>query len=160
MRIGLHTLFAAVCIVLCGCPAQRCGTVYFLVSEITPDHGDSYILPLTDPDDIAQARAIVADPEAAAARIVVASIAPCGEGECRYRNRDLLQDGKRWSWCVTGFEAFAENTIEIYDGWPEFVEDDVDGWIQNTNGVIGFWAYTVTRELTPREVLTGRLATP
>lgn len=139
---------------LSGCPCND--TVYFLVSELKTTHGDSYILPLTDPDDIAAARAIAADPGEATARIVVATIGKCAD--CKYINRDLLQGGRKWSWCVTGFEAFAENTIEIYDGWPTFVEDDVDGWIENTNGVIGFWSYTVTRELTPWEVLSGRLA--
>ena len=157
MRAALRTILVMACAaVLSGCPT-RCGdTVYFLVSELSEAHGDSYILPLTDPDQIAQARAIVADPEGTAARIVVANIAPCGE--CGYTNRDLLQGGKRWSWCVTSCEGFAENTIEIYDGWPGYVEEDVDGWIANTNGAIGFWSYTVTRELTPWEVFTGRLS--
>ncbi|MCC6153296.1 MAG: hypothetical protein IT367_06030 [Candidatus Hydrogenedentes bacterium] len=132
------------------------GTVYFLVSEITPAHNDSYILPLTDADDIAQARALIADPDNTPSKIVVASIAPCEN--CDYPNRDLLNDGQRWSWCIIGFEAFAENTIEIYDGWPTFVEGDLNGWIENTNGVIGFWAYTVTRELTPFEVYSGHLS--
>lgn len=139
---------------LSGCPCDK--TAYFLVSELKTSHGDSYILPLADPADIAAARAIVADPDEAVARIVVATIGECAD--CDYVNRDLLQGGRRWSWCVTGFEAFAENTIEIYDGWPTFVEDDVEGWIANTNGVIGFWSYTVTRELTPWEVFSGRLA--
>ncbi len=157
MRIITRVLLMIVsAATLCGCPVPCGDTVYFLVSEITPSHGDSYILPLTDPDQIAQARAIISDAENNAAKIVVAHIAPCDH--CDYPNRDMLQGGVRWSWCVTDFEGFAENTIEIYDGWPGFVEDDLDGWIQNTNGTIGFWSYTVTRELTKREVLTGHLA--
>lgn len=139
-----------------GCPPKCGDTAYFLVSELNPVHGDSYVLPLTDPDHIAQARAIIANPGATKAKIAVAHIAPCRP--CGCRNRDLLQGGKRWSWCVTDFEGFAENTIEIYDGWPGYVEEDLDGWIANTNGVIGFWSYTVTRELTPWEVFSGRLA--
>jgi hypothetical protein len=31
-------------------------------------------------------------------------------------------------------------SIEIYDGWPGYVESDVARWIANTGGVIGFWA--------------------
>ena len=38
-------------------------------------------------------------------------------------------------------------TIEILDGWPGFVEQDVNGWIANTNGRVGFWTYTVVAEL-------------
>jgi len=35
-------------------------TVYFLVAEAnTPAHGDSYVLPLTEPNDIAHARDLV-----------------------------------------------------------------------------------------------------
>jgi hypothetical protein len=33
------------------------------------------------------------------------------------------------------------------DGTPTLVEDDVPGWLQNTNSSIGFWNYTVVREL-------------
>ena len=157
MRMAARTLVVIFCATfLCGCPAPCSDTVYFLVSELSPAHGDSYVLPLTDPDLIAQARAIVKDPEGTAARIVVANIAPCRE--CRYPNRDLLQGGKRWSWCVTRCEGFAENTIEIYDGWPGYVEENLDGWIASTGGVIGFWSYTVTRELAPWEVFAGHLS--
>jgi hypothetical protein len=156
MRIVIRTFIALFFIGSLESCVHECATVYFLVSEISPTHNDSYILPLTDADDIAQARALIGDPDSNPAKIVVATIAPCEN--CDYPNRDLLNDGKRWSWCITGFEGFAENTIEIYDGWPTFVEDDLDGWIENTNGVIGFWAYTVTRELTPLEVFSGHLS--
>ena len=154
----LSRTFAALALIrsLGSCVHDR-GTVYFLVSEITPTHNDSYILPLTDADDIAQARALIADPDNTPAKIVIASIAPCED--CDSPNRDLLNDGDSWSWCITGFEGFAELSIEIYDGWPTFVEDDLEGWMQNTNGTIGFWAYTVTRELTPLEVFSGHLST-
>jgi len=156
MRLIVRSLLSLILLVALGSCVHTRGTVYFLVSEITPSHNDSYILPLTDAEDIAQARALIADPDNTPAKIVVATIAPC-EG-CDSPNRDLVNDGESWSWCITGFEGFAENTIEIYDGWPTFVEDDLDGWIENTNGVIGFWAYTVTRELTPFEVYSGQLS--
>lgn len=156
MRIAVRLIIILLCgAALSGCPVRRGHTVYFMVSERTPIHGDSYILPIADPEVIAQARAIVADPDSAAALIVLADIAPCGA--CGYVNRDLPQDGKRWSWCVTNCRGFVENTIEIYDGWPGYVEEDLDGWMANTGGVIGFWSYTVTRELSPWEVTSGRL---
>ena len=48
---------------------------------------------------------------------------------------------------MTGFQGFADSTIEILDGWPGYVEQDVDSWIANTGGAIGFWTYTVVEEL-------------
>ena len=41
-------------------PAAQSETIRFLVSEFdTPVHGDSYVLPLSDPDDIAHARQVI-----------------------------------------------------------------------------------------------------
>ena len=53
------------------------GTVYFLVAEyMNPEKGDSYILPLSDTNDIQTAREILAnpDPDQVPDRIVVAKI--------------------------------------------------------------------------------------
>ncbi len=134
--------------------AARCSdalipkAAYFLVSS--PTHGDSYVLPLTRAEDITMARAIIADPESVTSRIVVARIAK-GGGEGRYHNRDIL--GKReWSWHVTELVQFADATIELLDGTPTYVEEHLDEWISMTGGVIGFWSYTVTRELDPSQV--------
>ena len=48
---------------------------------------------------------------------------------------------------MTDLIDFGDFSIEIYDGWPGYVESDVAGWIANTGGVIGFWNYTVTLKL-------------
>ena len=65
-------------------------------------------------------------------------------------NRDLRAPGEPlWNWHVSAFTDFAEVTIELCDGGPQFVENDVAGWIANTGGQICFWSYTVTRELPP-----------
>jgi hypothetical protein len=122
------------------------GTVYFLVAEppglVT--HGDSYVLPLTRPEDIAHARQLIAKGPKAGAPIVVAAIAAGADGV----NRDYLDpDAPEWSWHVTDFLGFADSAAEILDGWPEYVEEDVKGWISNTDGMIGFWDYTVVAEL-------------
>ncbi|MBI2839291.1 MAG: hypothetical protein HYX75_13325 [Acidobacteria bacterium] len=134
--------------------AARCNdtlipkAAYFLVSS--PTHGDSYVLPLTRAEDITMARAIIEDPESVTSRIVVARIAK-GGGEGRYHNRDIL--GKReWSWHVTELVQFADATIELLDGTPTYVEEHLDEWISMTGGMIGFWSYTVTRELDPSQV--------
>lgn len=62
-------------------------------------------------------------------------------------NQDFLSGGTLWTWHVIEFVGFAENTIEILDGWPGFIEENVQGWIDNTSGTIGFWGYTVVREI-------------
>lgn len=119
-------------------------TVYFLVAEIAPFHGDSYVLPLTAPDDIAHARDLVKYGPEVSQPTVVARIA-CSPD---YINRDYLDSSKPlWSWHVTQFEGFADITAEILDGWPGFIESDCYGWIGETGGLIGFWSYTVVAEL-------------
>jgi hypothetical protein len=127
--------------------SSRAESIRFLVGEIgEPIHHDSYVLPLSDPAAIAHARELISAGPAAGAPIVVAKIAKGANGI----NRNALAPGSPpWSWHVTEFEGFADNTIEILDGWPTFIEQDVDGWIQNTNGYVGFWEYTVVAELPP-----------
>jgi hypothetical protein len=122
---------------------------YFVVAEnpsaIDPCYKcDSYILPLSDPEDVADAREIIERGGTGLGTIVTAIIAAGSDGI----NRDVLAPGEPlWSWRVKAFTGFAEITIEILDGWPSFVESDVEGWIRNTGGGIGFWAYTVVAEL-------------
>jgi hypothetical protein len=124
-------------------------TVYFLVAEITANHGDSYILPLTAPDDIATAERIIAGTQAT--QIVHARIAR-GSGDGNYLNKDLAGSGRVWSWHVTEFLGFVDVTAEIYDSWPTYVEEHLDEWLQQNNGIIGFWAYTVKRKVNVSEL--------
>jgi hypothetical protein len=127
-------------------PQAATAAVEFLVAEFSGAevHGDSYVLLLEDPADIAHARALIEKGEAAGRRLASVRIAPGSDG----RNRDVLAPGEPlWSWHQTAFEGFADATIEICDGWPGYVEQDVKGWIANTNGAICFWTYTVVEEL-------------
>jgi len=121
-------------------------TVHFLVAE-RPEfavHHDSYVLALSDPADIAHARALISAEPGELPSIAVANIAAGADGI----NRDYLAPGAPpWSWHVTEFDGFYDITAEILDGWPTFVESDVSGWIANTGGLIGFWNYTVVAEL-------------
>jgi PKD repeat protein len=126
-------------------PEGEVQPVYFIMSDIAvPEHG-SYLLPLTDPDDIAHARSIVESPESASAGIAVAYI-EFGTGDGFISNHDPYHPDKVWSWHVSEFIEFADMTVEVYDGWADFVEDDVNGWIANTGGRIGFWAYRPVAE--------------
>ena len=128
-------------------------TIYFLVAETTPVHSDSYVLPLTEPSDIAHARDLIKYGSSVGQSIVVAQIT------CSYDciNRNYLDpnhvivdpngshrtDKRAWSWHVTHFDDFADMTAEILDGWPGLVESDCEGF----GSQIGFWTYTVVEEL-------------
>lgn len=131
------------------------GTVYFKVSEISPEHGDSFILPLTDEAAIAHARAIIAD-ASTERRLILAKVVATNGAEIVH-NVDLNKNTV-WSWKVSELIDFVDFTIEIYDGGPSDVED-MDFWFPNTNngsttsGIIGFWNYTVEEEVDPRDLL-------
>jgi hypothetical protein len=134
--------------------SARAGTVPFVVAEKpgVEEHRDSFVLPLSTDADIAHARDLIArGPDVAGASIVTAEIAPGSDGV----NRNVLAEGQPlWDWHVTRFEGFADFGIELTDGNPTLVQEDVPGWIDNTNGTtdsdrghIGFWSYTVVAEL-------------
>jgi hypothetical protein len=96
--------------------SSRAESIRFLVGEIgEPEHHDAYVLPLSDPAAIAHARELISTGPSAGAPIAVAKIAKGANGI----NRNVLAPGSpAWSWHVTEFEGFADNTIEILDGWP------------------------------------------
>ena len=127
--------------------SAEAGLSYFLVAE-RPDakfHGDSFVVVLAEPDHIAHARDLIArGPDEAGAPILFAHIVPGADG----LNRDLLSPTQsEWNWHVDEVVGFGDFGIELIDGWPTFVEQDIPGWIENTDGDIGFWSYTIVREL-------------
>lgn len=125
-------------------------TVYYLVSENVVNHNDSFILPLSNPEDISFADKIADGSERA--RIIVGVIQP-GSGDGIYLNRDLLDPDKRiWSWSVAKFEKFADVTAELYDGWPGYLEENLSDWMVQKNGSIGFWNYSVKRRVALSEL--------
>ena len=114
---------------------------WFVVAEKTSIiHGDSFLIYLENRVDIDTANAIILDPKSQTIpMILLADIEKGGDGI----NRNVKGDGKFWNWHVKKFITFAESTIEILDGWPIYLESDVDGWIRITGGKIGFWGYTI-----------------
>jgi len=129
-------------------------TSYFLVAELPGQElwHDSHILPLTNPTHVAHARSLISDGPGSRPFIVVAEIASGADGI----NRDYLKDGApEWSWHVTNFQGFAGFVAEILDGGPTLVENDVEGWIKNTDGMIGFCSYTVVEELPLQPLITN-----
>jgi hypothetical protein len=134
------------------CHAARIG---FLVAEYPNDqvHGDSFVVTIEESDSerLAHARALVAWIESGAdletapdGRIVFTEMADGADGV----NRNVLAAGEPlWSWHPVGEVDFVDISAEVYDGWPTFVEQDVAAWIANTGGGVGFWGYTITKEL-------------
>lgn len=143
---------------ICGLQsAARSEPIAFLVGEYPSQklHNDSYVIVIDDANGplISHARTLAAwveagEPEASMPddRIVVTEIQP---GSNDINRNWLVPHAQPWSWHAVGEPSFVGSTIEILDGWPTFIEDDVPGWMANTNGYVGFWGYTVIRELGP-----------
>ena len=147
MRIFTGVVVAVV-FLLAGSPVAAQETVWFVVAEnpiIQIAHGDSYLLPLSRPEDIADARRRIAEgPDSGVGSIATVTIAAGGDGF----NRDVRGAGTpAWSWHVIGFGGFGDFAIELCDGWPTFVEQDVQAFIANTAGEMCLWDYSVVAEL-------------
>jgi hypothetical protein len=135
--------------------SAEAGKIEFGLAELPGrgSNGDSFVVAIdeSETDLIAHARALIAwvqagaDPETSpGGTILGADIAAGPDGI----NRNFLAPSEPlWSWHIVGTPVFADASIEIVDGWPSYVEQDVPGWIANTNGAIGFWGYTVVAEL-------------
>jgi hypothetical protein len=128
-------------------------TVYFLVAEPPGRvvHGDSYVLPLARQEDIEHARYLIALGSSVFSSnhlaLVVAYVVAANDDI----NRNFVDPRlPRWSWQITEFLAFSDATMEILDGSPTQLEGGID-WSSPGSGVheIGFWNYTVVRELGP-----------
>lgn len=108
--------------------------------------GDSYVLPLGDPDDIEAARGIVLSQGFA---IVNATIVAGSDGV----NRNLLAAGApEWSWHVAEFHGFSATVVEFCDGSPTLTESEVQSWTPGQESLICYWIYTVVAEINPTPV--------
>ncbi len=148
MHIQRAILISTVLLIVISCSITVKGeTVYFLVAEanqVNPVNGDSYVLPLMEPNDIAHARNLIEYGQTAGQPIVVADIM-CGP-VCI--NRNYLVSGKpKWSWHVASFDHFADSTPSSLNGTPTSVNSNCWGWMSSSGGQIGFWDYTIIAEL-------------
>lgn len=145
-RKQLCRFASAACLAVLSVDGGASDTAWFVVAERgAGPHGDAFLLPLSDERDIAAARRFLRDgPASGVGSIASVRIAAGGDGF----NRDWRADGQpAWSWRVVAFEGFADVTIELCDGWPGLVEQDVAGFIANTGGRACFWGYAVAAEL-------------
>jgi hypothetical protein len=146
----LHRLLIVLLISMIGVARVMGGeTNYFLVAPPPAwgGHNDSYVLPLSNPDDIEYARYLVSRSRfgflVGDRTIVVGWVFGPKDGI----NRNYLNPKfPEWSWQVR-FVAFAQLTPEIWDGNPTSLERT--DWSGGGEYKIGFWDYTVVRELGP-----------
>ena len=148
MPAARHALVLALFFLPAAPFASSAETRLFVVAEIfSPfcSHCDSFVLPLSDPADIADARTLINEgPGGSVGSIPVMQLAVGSDGE----NRDVLAIGEPlWSWHVTAFSGFADFTIELCDGWPGLIEQDPEAFLANTGGQFCPWGYTVVAEL-------------
>lgn len=108
----------------------------------TSGGGQHWVALITNPEQVQIARDIIAGrtgPRIPAGRIVK------GWGGF---NRDPSDPGlRRWSWHLDPSSlALVEFTIELCDGQPSFVEDELDYWV-NQVGTYCPWSHTILREI-------------
>ncbi|MEX0645423.1 MAG: hypothetical protein WD076_08930 [Parvularculaceae bacterium] len=101
-----------------------------------PTHDEYFVARTADPEIIAKARAELAKPLADRSLHINGVIAK-GSGEVN----------APWSWhFVEGEWTLAEMSIELCDGWPGYIEDNLDKWLAE----VGFfcpWSSRVEAEI-------------
>jgi hypothetical protein len=137
--------------------ARAQAPTYFLVGEQKPlalapyAKHDCYVLPLYRQQDIDHARFLISKYHLGVVAVsnnpVVVAWAIRGKDGI---NRNFLDPRfQEWSWHVE-FVAFTEGTPETWDGWPTYTESVFeDSPYVHEKTKIGYWDYTVIRELGP-----------
>lgn len=119
---------------------RKSGTRFLLAN---PEKNQSFVVELTDPAMIAQARAQIQNPHDFRARILFAEIGATPNST----NQDLANWGRgSWSWHVSKPIKFGELASQACDGSPEFIEDFLAAWLKS-GSIICFWNYKVVQEL-------------
>jgi len=119
---------------------------FFLLTN--SQKNQSYVVNITSPELVTQAREQIQNPTAAVGRILIGQVGKNSGGF----NRDFNDTKKTpWTWHVDSVLHFAELASQDCDGSPEMIEELALPWIENS-GVICFWNYRVTKELRPEDV--------
>lgn len=122
---------------------------YFVVGP-RDNNGDQFVIQITDPKMIAQARQQIANPNLE--KIIFAKIQKGSSGFNRNWNK---LEKSFWSWSTSEVTNIADIGSTECNGIPQAVEDRVDSWVNNP-GRICFWSYRIKKELTPDEVASGQ----
>ncbi len=125
---------------------------YFRMSN--KDLSQSYVVGLTDPKMIRQAREQIQQPIDQGPwipRILVAEI----DFGSQQENRDFSKPGAPlWSWGIKRVFNFAQLAHQDCDGSPEMIEELLNPW-KEFGGVICFWNYRVVEEISASTVAQG-----
>lgn len=148
--LPLVLLFAGMGFAWSNASGAEGATHYFLVGPKVTAVTVSYVLPLSDPGEINEARRQLMLPieerKAISARIASGP---------DWINRDYFEAGQRlWHWHVTELIAFGSGGSYNTDGRPSDVEQGPDGWIARTGGIIHFRAYAIRQELELEEIFS------
>lgn len=135
--------------------AQASETTYFLSgTHFNGLAGETYVVPLKDPEHIAHARKLIEGFEGGeleTASILVADI-KLGHANVNVDYSKNPVVGHRWH--VANVVGFGEVATEIGDGAPWLINEAIDGrnsnsWIDFESGLgrISFWGFTIIAEL-------------
>ncbi|XGC82381.1 hypothetical protein ACES2L_07815 [Bdellovibrio bacteriovorus] len=125
---------------------------YFLVSTKGPNPEESFVIALTDAQQIHTAREQIQNKDLE--KIIVARI-ELGHGG--FNRAFAAKDKSPYSWSVFYVDAFADFAHIDCDGSPDLTEERLPQKLSEGGGRICFWRYRIIKELTVEEVATGKL---
>ena len=152
IRLQIYSILFTV-----ACLAQaRAAVIDFMVAGPSGSSNESFVLPLSNPTDIEQARKMMTNPPSS--KWLVVSVIAGKDGV----NRNFSDPAKSpWSWRVTGFWGLSsaippENSPDR----PSALEADPEFWLSVSGGAVGFFDYTVVAEFGPALELTLKSLSP
>jgi hypothetical protein len=114
--------------------------------ELTAQNGtSSFIVEMTDPDLISQARDSLADPSPTKFPKILIGHIELGSSNYNMDTHDQLKSP--WSWHVGKVIRWADFASIDCDGNPTQVEKSPLWWINSKNSLICFWGYHLNREI-------------
>lgn len=151
----LLTVFACLALFIETVSAQESVT-FIIQGSVSDGQGfttsESFLLPLTNSEHIAQARAILAKDSNVPGwedQAFSATIEVCDNGS----NRNYSLPGRpAWSWCINEFIEFHSGIHPavlnpIWDDSPSRVDEDPAGWIAQNGNRIAFSGFLLVAEL-------------
>ncbi len=130
-------------------PSQVSESAAYFEVQSRDKAGDSFIVQITNPALIQQAREQISNPNLE--KILFAKVA---KGHSGFNRNWSKKDRAFWSWSATEVTSIADLASTSCNGFPQAVEDRIDFWLKNP-GRICFWSYRIQRELSPKDVAAG-----
>ncbi|UOF02113.1 BP74-related protein [Bdellovibrio reynosensis] len=125
---------------------------YFMVSTKGPNPEESFVIALSDLQQVATAREQIQNKQLE--KIIVARI-ELGHGG--YNRALSAKDKSPYSWSVYHVDAFADFAHIDCDGSPDLTEERLPQKLSEGGGRICFWRYRIIKELSAEEVAFGKV---